>query len=123
MHAMFSTWPEHLGQFFRMFAKPGDRLGAGHWPQDSVTDILPFAGPACKCAHDAYHLFFSDARWAISQLWKTLTLILVACFCPADIISLVLDDTLSHQSGIKMDGVGYACRKSLSLTHEGLDDA
>jgi hypothetical protein len=111
---MFSTWPELLGQFFQIFTKPGAEIFLSlmtGWvlctARRTVTGILPFADPACERAHDAYHRFLPDARWAISQLWKTLTLILVARFCPSGIVTLALDDTLFHHSGRKIDGAGY----------------
>ena len=75
MHSIFSTWPELLGQFFRIFTKPGAEIFLSlmtGWVlctgRRTVTGILPFADPACERAHDAYHRFFPDARWAISQL-------------------------------------------------------
>jgi len=114
MHSIFSTWPELLGQFFRIFTKPGAEIFLSlmtGWVlctgRRTVTGILPFADPACERAHDAYHRFFPDARWAISQLWKTLTLILVARFCRDGIVTLALDDTLFHHSGRKINGAGY----------------
>jgi len=73
----------------------------------TVTGILPFADPTCNHAHDAYHRFFPEARWAMTGLWQILTLILVGRFCPTGIITLALDDTLFHHTGRKRDGAGY----------------
>ncbi|MHC4351163.1 MAG: IS701 family transposase [Planctomycetota bacterium] len=114
MHAISSTWSELLGQFFQMFAKPGADIFLSlmtGWvlcaARRTVTGMLSFARPTCEHAHDAYHRFFPDARWAISQLWQTLTLILVARFCPKGIVTLALDDTLFHHTGRKINGAGY----------------
>ena len=114
MHTIFSTWPELLGQFFHILTKPGAEIFLSlmtGWvlctARRTVTGILPFADPARERAHDAYHRFFPDARWGMSQLWKTLTSILVARLCPAGIVTLALDDTLFHHSGRKIDGAGY----------------
>lgn len=114
MHTIFSTWPELLGQFFQIFTKPGAEIFLSlmtGWvlctARRTVTGILPFADPTCKHAHDAYHRFFPDARWAISQLWQTLTLILVGRFCPKGTVILALDDTLFHHTGRKINGAGY----------------
>jgi len=114
MHTIFSTWPELLGQFFQIFTKPGTEIFLSlmtGWvlctARRSVTGILPFADPTYKHAHDAYHRFFPDARWAISQLWRTLTLILVGRLCPKSTVILALDDTLFHHTGRKINGAGY----------------
>jgi len=42
-----------------------------------ITGILPFADPTGQKAHDAYHRFFPDASWAMSELWRLLTILLV----------------------------------------------
>ena len=111
MHTVSSTWPELLGQFFQMFTKPGAEIFLSlmtGWvlctARRTVTGILPFADPACKHAHDAYHRFFPDARWAMARLWRKLTLILVARFCPKGTVTLALDDTLFHHTGRKING-------------------
>jgi len=114
MHTISSTWSELLGHFFQIFTKPGSKifftLMTG-WilctARRTITGILPFADPMCKHAYDAYHRFFPDARWAMSQLWRTLTMILVARFCPKGIVTLALDDTLFHHTGRKINGAGY----------------
>jgi hypothetical protein len=114
MYTITSTWPELLGQFFQIFTKPGADIFLSlmtGWvlctARRTVTGILPFADPTCRHAHDAYHRFFPDARWALSQLWQKLTLILVARFCPNGIVPLALDDTLFHHTGRKINGAGY----------------
>ncbi|MHC4464624.1 MAG: tetratricopeptide repeat protein, partial [Planctomycetota bacterium] len=114
MHIISSTWSELLGQFFQTFTKPGAEIFLSlmtGWvlctARRTITGILPFADPACKHAHDAYHRFFPDARWAISPLWQKLTLILVARFCPKGIVTLAVDDTLFHHTGRKINGAGY----------------
>jgi len=114
MHTISSTWSELLGQFFRMFTRPGAEifltLMTG-WvlctTRRTVTGILPFADPTCKHAHDTYHRFFPEARWTMTRLWQILTWILVGRFCPTGVITLALDDTLFHHTGRKIDGAGY----------------
>jgi len=114
MYTTSSTWPELLGQFFHIFTRPGSEIYISlmtGWVlctcRRTITGILPFADPTCKHAHDAYHRFLPDARWAISQLWQRLTLILVGRFCPSGIVILALDDTLLHHTGRKINGAGY----------------
>jgi len=113
MHTITSTWPELLGQFFSVFTKPGAKIFANlitGWvlctARRTITGIMPFADPMNIRAHDAYHRFFPDARWAMSRLWQKLTMTLIVRFCPQGLITLALDDTLFHHSGQKMEGAG-----------------
>ncbi len=109
-----STWTDIINQFFLIFTLPGAkifvRLIEG-WilctVRRTVTGILPFADPANKRAHDAYHRFFPDARWSMVGLWRILMCMLIAMFCRNGIITLALDDTLFHHSGKKVSGSGY----------------
>ena len=113
MHTITSTWSELLGQFFPVFTQPGAKIFANlmtGWilctARRTITGILPFADPMTTRAHDAYHRFFPDARWVMSQLWQKLALVLIARFCPKGVITLAVDDTLFHHSGRKMEGAG-----------------
>ncbi len=113
MHTITSTWSELLGQFFSVFTKPGAKIFANlitGWvlctARRTITGIMPFADPMNMRAHDAYHRFFPDARWAMSRLWQKLTMTLIARFCPQGMMTLALDDTLFHHSGQKMEGAG-----------------
>ncbi len=114
MYTIFSTWTGLLQQFFPVFTAPGAeifmRLMAG-WvlctARRTITGILPFADPAGRHAHDAYHRFFPDGRWQMARLWQQLALLLVKVLCPAGILTVALDDTLFHHSGRKIDGAGY----------------
>ncbi|MBN2376239.1 MAG: transposase [Sedimentisphaerales bacterium] len=53
------------------------------------------------------HRFFPDARWSMVKLWQLLAKILIQTFCRHGIITLVLDDTLFHRSGRKVEGAAY----------------
>jgi len=113
MHTITSTWSGLLGQFFSVFTKPGAKIFANlitGWvlctARRTITGILPFGDPMHMRAHDAYHRFFPDARWAMSRLWQKLTMMLITRFCPKGTITLALDDTLFHHSGKKMEGAG-----------------
>jgi hypothetical protein len=114
MDIITSTWVELLQQFFPIFTAPGaeifSRLMTG-WilctTRRTVTGILPFADPWAKHAHDAYHRFFPDASWAMSELWRLLTILLAKIFCPTGVIPTDLDDTLFHHSGRKINGAAW----------------
>jgi hypothetical protein len=114
MYNISSTWPELLGQFFHVFTTPGSeiflRLITG-WvlctARHTVTGILPFADPAGRRVHDAFHRFLPKARWDMNALWQRLTILLVEVFAPGGIIALDLDDTLFHRCGRKVCGAGW----------------
>ena len=113
MHSITSTWSGLLGQFFFAFTRPGAKIFARlitGWilctARRTITGVLPFADPLHVRAHDAYHRFFPDGRWAMSRLWQRLAMMLVACFRSKGIVTLALDDTLFHHSGQKMEGAG-----------------
>lgn len=114
MDIITSTWAELLQQFFPIFTAPGaeifSRMMTG-WilctARRTVTGILPFADPWAKHAHDAYHRFFPDASWAMSEMWRLLTILLARIFYPTGVIPTDLDDTLFHHSGRKVNGAGW----------------
>lgn len=114
MHITTSAWTELLQQFFPIFTTPAAeifvRLITG-WvlctAKHTITGILPFADPAGQKAHDAYHRFFPDASWAMSELWRLLTILLARIFYPTGVIPTDLDDTLFHHSGRKVNGAGW----------------
>ena len=113
MLTVSSTWTGLLQQFFPVFTAPGAdifiRLMVG-WvlctARRTITGMLPFADPAGRHAHDAFHRFFPDGRWQMSHLWQELAVLLVKVLCPSGILTVALDDTLFHHSGRKMDGAG-----------------
>ncbi|NLE25524.1 MAG: transposase [Clostridiaceae bacterium] len=119
----YSTWKQHIQQFFQIFSKPGAeiffQMTIG-WvlctTRRTVTGIFSFVDPLEKRSHDAYHRFFPDGRWLLGSMWKLLAEILVQRFCPKGIITLSMDDTLFHHSGRKVSGAGY-WRDAVRSTH------
>jgi len=126
MHTITSTWTELLQQFFPIFTVPAAnifiRLATG-WilctARRTVTGMIPFADPLGLRAHDAYHRFFTDARWTMSRMWRLLTLIMVRALCPQGTVTLALDDTLFHRSGRKVNGAGW-WRDAVRSTHKNI---
>jgi hypothetical protein len=109
-----SAWEAIVIQFFPIFTEPTAavflRLITG-WvlcpARRTVTGMYPFADPKGRRAHDAYHRFFSQARWDPSHLWRLLAGFLVKVFCPSGVIAVDLDDTLFHRSGRKVAGASW----------------
>ena len=109
-----SAWTLLVQQFFPVFTTPGaeifSRLITG-WilrtTRRTITGIIPLADPRGQRSHDAYHRFFPDARWSITQLWKILVCLLISKFAAKGNIPLAIDDTLFHRSGKKVDGGGF----------------
>ena len=111
---IISTWTDIIQHFFLVFTVPTAQIFFNlvtGWvlctAKHTITGILPFAEPTGQKAHDAYHRFFSDASWIMSELWKILAILLVRIFYPAGVILTDVDDTLFHRSGRKVDGAGW----------------
>lgn len=73
----------------------------------TVSGIVPFADPGGGRSHDSYHGFFSCAAWEMSDLWRTWAAAAVCLFHPTGRVPLILDDTLYHKSGRRVDGAGW----------------
>jgi len=114
MATTITTWTSLIEYFLSVFTQPTGiifmQLMTG-WilctTRRTTTGILPFADPQQKRPHDAFHRIYPDARWVTSELWRLLTVLLVAVFCPNGVILLYLDDTVFHRSGRKVHGASW----------------
>jgi hypothetical protein len=118
-----STWTALVQQFFPVFTAPSAPIFLDlvtGWvlctARHTITGILPFADPRHRHAHDAFHRFFPDTRWDMSELWRRLARVLIRTFYPQGIIELDLDDTLFHRCGRKVSGAA-AWRDAVRSTH------
>jgi hypothetical protein len=109
-----STWATITQYFFPVFTGPTAEVFlslATGWvlctAKRTITGILPFADPQLNRPHDAYHRFFPDASWVMSELWRLLIVLLVRIFYRQGVIPSDLDDTLFHRSGRKVNGAGW----------------
>jgi hypothetical protein len=109
-----SAWDTIIQYFFPVFTVPTAEIFFNlvtGWilctAKHTITGILPFADPNRHKAHDAYHRFFPDSAWAMSELWRLLTILLIRMFYPTGVIITDLDDTLFHRSGRKVKGAGW----------------
>ena len=114
MATTITTWTSLIEYFLSVFTQPTGiifmQLMTG-WilctTRRTTTGIIPFADPQRKRPHDAFHRIYPDARWVTSELWRLLTVLLVAVFCPNGVILLYLDDTVFHRSGRKVHGASW----------------
>jgi hypothetical protein len=109
-----STWAALIQQFFPAFTAPGAQIFLAlvtGWVlctgRHTITGMVPFADPAGRHAHDAFHRFLPDARWDMDALWKLLTVLLVQAFAASGVIELDLDDTVFHRWGRQVAGAGW----------------
>ncbi len=56
--------------------------------------------------HDAYHRLLRVASWSLEELWDLTAELLIGLFAETGRIDLLLDDTLFHRRGRKIDGAG-----------------
>src|SRR4030067_2759043 len=104
-----STWTSLILFFLSNFTIPGGKIFLqllNGWilctVRRTVSGMLPFADPQGRHAHDAFHRFFTHARWSLAGLWRILAGILIKTFYRTGTITLALDDTLFHHSGRKI---------------------
>lgn len=111
---LITAWDAWVNLFLPVFTQPTavvfTRLLTG-WilctGRRTMTGMIRWADPEGIRTHDAYHRFFRDAAWAMDELWRRLTLLLVKWFYPSGTILVDLDDTLFHHSGRQVDGAGW----------------
>ena len=72
----------------------------------TITAIISVTDPEGRRAHDAYHRFVRDGRWAMASLWRVVAIHAIARFAPAGVVAIDCDDTLCHKSGRHIDGAG-----------------
>ncbi len=109
-----NEWPALLSCFTAAFTTPSFaiflRVSAA-WVLcpggRRITRLVPLAEPLGEKAHDAYHRFFRDGAWRMSDLWRLIARIMVAQFQPSGRIPLQIDDTLFHKTGRKVEGAGW----------------
>lgn len=106
-----SAWTNIINHFFPIFTLPTANIFAclaNGWilctGRRTVTGMVRFAGLFTGRPHDAFHRFFSAAKWSVEQLWRLLAILLVEKFYPGGTIHLDLDDTLFHRPGKKVAG-------------------
>ena len=72
----------------------------------TVTGMMRGGGLVRHRPHDAYHRLIRSAAWSLEALWDLTAHLLIGLFAQEGRIDLLLDDTLYHRRGRKIDGAG-----------------
>lgn len=73
----------------------------------TITRMISLVDSEHARAHDAYHRLVREGAWLLTPLWKGLASILVARLRRQGAgVVLLLDDTLFHKTGPKVEGAG-----------------
>jgi DDE superfamily endonuclease len=72
----------------------------------TVTGMMRGGGLVHHRPHDAYHRLLRSAAWSLDSLWDLTAELLIGLFAETGRIDLLLDDTLFHRRGRKIDGAG-----------------
>ncbi|MFH1022764.1 MAG: transposase [Planctomycetota bacterium] len=109
-----SAWESLLLNFSDVFTKPTAGIFSNFltaWVlatgRRTVCGIFWFVRDRQLRAHDAYHRFFSRASWKTEDLWQTWAVWVVNHLTKDGVIHLILDDTVYHRTGRKVNGAGW----------------
>ncbi len=72
----------------------------------TVTGMMRGGGLVHRRPHDAYHRLIRAAAWSLDELWDLTAELRIGLFAEEGRIDLLLDDTLFHRRGRKIDGAG-----------------
>jgi DDE superfamily endonuclease len=69
----------------------------------TITAMVAVMDPATRAAHDAYHRLLRCGMWSMDALWAAIVAAVV-CHLGAGPLPLILDDTVLHRPGRKVEG-------------------
>ena len=72
----------------------------------TITGMMRGGDLVRRRPHDAYHRLIRRAAWSLDELWDLTADLLIGRFAPDGRIDLLLDDTLFHRRGRKIEGAG-----------------
>ena len=67
--------------------------------------MMAVMDPAVRAAHDAYHRLVRAGAWSMDGLWAAMVVAVLAHVGAGSLV-LLLDDTLLHRPGRKVQGAG-----------------
>ncbi len=108
-----STWKALLGRASDVFTSPSFTLFChllSAWVtatgRRTICGMVAVMDPVSRSAHDAYHRFVRAGAWSLAALWATMIAVVVEHLGPDGPIVCLLDDTLVHRPGRKVEGAG-----------------
>ena len=118
-----STWKALLGRAAPAFTSPSFALffellcawvcATG---RRTICGMVAVMDPTTRAAHDAYHRFVRTGAWNLETLWAAMVSFVVEHLGPSGPIVCLLDDTLLHRPGRKVEGAG-SYRDAVRSTH------
>ncbi|HEX5267670.1 MAG TPA: transposase [Acidimicrobiales bacterium] len=112
MRTTGSVWKALLASVGGVFTSPSHSLFielVSAWViapgRRTITAMVAVMDPAARAAHDAYHRFVRAGAWSMDALWAALVVAVVA-HVGSGPVHLLIDDTLLHRPGRKVEGAG-----------------
>ncbi len=72
----------------------------------TITGMISVMNPASRGAHDAYHRLVRVGAWSTDHLWDAMVAAVADRLSPDGPLVCLLDDTLFHRPGRKVEGAG-----------------
>jgi hypothetical protein len=108
-----SSWKALLGRAAPAFTSPSFGLFVEllcAWicatGRRTICGMVAVMDPAGGKAHDAYHRLVRAGAWSLEAIWDTMVSLVVARLGPDDPVVCLIDDTLMHRPGRKVEGAG-----------------
>lgn len=118
-----SAWKALLGRTAGAFTSPSFALFVElicAWVcatgRRTVCGMVAVMDPAGRKAHDAYHRLVRAGAWSLEAIWAAMVALVVARLDPSRPIICLIDDTLLHRPGRKVQGAG-SYRDAVRSTH------
>jgi len=119
-----STWKTLLARAASAFTSPSFTLFVellSAWVcatgRRTICSMVAVMDPATRGAHDAYHRLVRAGAWSPKTLWAAMVTLVVERLGPDGPIVCLLDDTLLHRPGRKVEGAG-SYRDAVRSTHK-----
>ena len=72
----------------------------------TICGMVAVMGPGSRRAHDAYHRLVRAGKWDLAALWTAMVALVAAHLSPEGAVVCLIDDTLFHRPGRKVEGAG-----------------
>jgi hypothetical protein len=82
----------------------------------TICGMVAVMDPATRGAHDAYHRLVRVGSWSLEAIWDSMVSLVVARLSTDQPIVCLIDDTLMHRPGRKVEGAG-SYRDAVRSTH------